>query len=70
MLECIYETKNTLCFISPYCGGKNIVESVLEEQSLLGVQSALHSVLQALADVHAVGLVHGDVKPSNLLYTE
>lgn len=65
------ETKRHFCIIEELCEGKSLahllsVSRILEEDFCRDI---LGGILSALNHVHTSGFVHGDVKPSNILFT-
>lgn len=56
-------------FAMDYIAGRNLEDAVREDGPLSSRQvvSVVRQVCQALAEVHAEGLVHRDIKPANLL---
>jgi serine/threonine protein kinase len=67
-----YETKNHLWLILEYCVGGDLM--ALLKQDLALPEASVHDFARdaalALQYVHAHGVVHADLKPSNLLLDE
>ena len=62
----------TLFMVFEYIAGKVLADLVAEHQKGMPAQQAVDIVLQvlgALAEAHAIGLVHRDLKPGNIMVT-
>lgn len=56
--------------VMEYVGGGNLRQFVKNSQSLADVVSAYCSICEGLEHIHGRGIVHRDVKPGNILFTE
>lgn len=65
----VYEDAQHVYIVMENCKGGDL-ESLLEEHGPLSERQAalvMHECLQVIATCHALGVVHGDVKPANFL---
>ena len=63
---------SSVVLVSDFPQGRSL-RGWLEESTRMGVHDAVRlglNLLDGLADVHAAGLVHGDVKPSTIFFRE
>jgi serine/threonine protein kinase len=63
------EEDGWLVLLTEYVEGRSLVELVERDGPLAAVQAArlIHGAAQGLEHIHAVGLVHRDIKPSHLM---
>jgi hypothetical protein len=73
MISIFFETVENVSSVfieMPYCAGGSIVDHVSDVQpGLARVSVILGQTLDALAYMHAKNVVHGDIKPANILMT-
>ncbi len=69
--------KDGYCLIMPYLQGGNLTERVINREKLHGEKFPLtekiriaRDISYGLAYLHAYDIVHGDVKPTNILFDE
>lgn len=70
-VRAIGEWQNTLYLVMDYHPGQTL-RTLLKQRSLTlsEARSLADQMLTCLADAHKVGLVHGDIKPANLMIKE
>ena len=73
----LLKIKDGYCLIMPYLQGGNLIERVINREKLKGDKFPLtekiriaRDIAYGLAYLHAYDIVHGDVKPSNILFDE
>lgn len=60
------------CLVMEYCPGGSLADQVVARGGQLDLEEVvcvLHGVVQGLSALHGRGLVHGDLSPSNILFT-
>mgnify|MGYP001324402177 CR=1 FL=1 len=69
--------KDGYCLIMPYLQGGNLMERVINRERTKGNQFPLtekiriaRDIAYGLAYLHAYDIIHGDIKPSNILFDE
>jgi serine/threonine protein kinase len=73
----ILKVKDVYCLIMPYMKGGNLTERVINKEKSSNEKVPLtekvriaRDIAYGLAYLHAYDIVHGDVKPSNILFNE
>ncbi|MCK4904854.1 serine/threonine protein kinase [bacterium] len=69
--------KDGYCLIMPYLQGGNLIERVINREKTTGEKFPFtekvriaRDIAYGLAYLHAYDIIHGDVKPSNILFNE
>ncbi|KAF4653097.1 Serine threonine kinase [Perkinsus chesapeaki] len=67
-----YETRNHLWIITEYCAGGDLLKVLKQDTKVSPDQCRLFclDIVSGLHHVHRNGIIYGDLKPSNLLFTE
>lgn len=66
-----FEENSTAYIVMEYLEGKNL-KDFIEEHERITVDEAkeiLHPIIEALKDVHAMGIIHRDIAPDNIFLT-
>ncbi|HIE44326.1 MAG TPA: serine/threonine protein kinase [Candidatus Omnitrophica bacterium] len=73
----IVKVDNAYCLIMPYMAGGNLIQRIISKEKNEGKTFSLEEKLRiareiayGLAYLHAYDIVHGDVKPQNILFNE
>ena len=67
-----YETRNHFWIILEYCSGSDLY-AIIEQDKKLSEQSIkklAYELLEGLSYLHSLGIIFGDLKPSNVLINE
>ncbi|KAL0271568.1 UNVERIFIED_CONTAM: hypothetical protein PYX00_008624 [Menopon gallinae] len=66
----VFETETSIQLIVEYVSGPEIFEKIVEKGQFSEQDAAqtVRDILKALKYLHGEGVVHGDIKPENLLY--
>lgn len=69
--------KDGYCLIMPYLQGGNLIERVINREKLKGEKFPFtekiriaRDIAYGLAYLHAYDIIHGDIKPSNILFND
>jgi len=69
--------KGEYCLIMPYMAGKNLKQRIIDKERINKEKVSLSEkaritkeIAQGLAFLHAYNIIHGDVKPQNVLFDE
>ncbi|KAF4745570.1 Serine threonine kinase [Perkinsus olseni] len=67
-----YETRNHLWIITEYCAGGDLLKVLKQDSKVSPDQCRAFclDIISGLHHVHRNGIIYGDLKPSNLLFTE
>ena len=73
----ILRLKDGYCLIMPYLQGGNLIERVINREKVAGERFPFtekiriaRDIAYGLAYLHAYDIIHGDVKPSNILFND
>ena len=67
-----YETKNHLWMIVEFCAGGDLMKIIEKDKQLseVEIKKLGKDIINGLQYMHSSGVIHGDLKPSNLLLNE
>lgn len=59
--------KKDVLLVTEFVAGSSLQDIIDEEKEVEGIQGLVKDILKGVAYLHEVGVVHGDIKPANIL---